>query len=63
MDIRSYHGMKVKLKLFMHSEYYYLIDYSLYIVKLCSCSFFPVIHNFLKSVMSFYLILYQQFIQ
>ena len=40
MDIKSYHGMKVKLKLFIHSEHYYLIDYDLYIVKLCSCSFF-----------------------
>ena len=37
MDIKYYHGMKVKLKLSMHSEHYYLIDYSLYIVKLCSC--------------------------
>ena len=29
MDIKTYHGMKVKLTLFMHSEHYYLIDYSI----------------------------------
>ena len=30
MDNKSYHGMKVKLTLFMHSEHYYLIDYSIF---------------------------------
>ena len=35
VNIKSYHGMKVKLKLFMHKEHYHSIDYSIFIVKLC----------------------------
>ena len=35
VDIKSYRGMKVKLKLFMHKEHYHSIDYSIFIVKLC----------------------------